>query len=111
MLISEEQFLELYPRFATVAPAAVRRALDRGERQCPLTVWEDEQEEGVILYAAHLLECEWQQTTETVSRATAIAKGQVASSLSQVDYFDRTIYGQEYRALRDSLPTTTGFTL
>ena len=111
MLLSVEEYLTHYPRFASVPPAQIAKALDRAERNCPFYAWGSDQEEGVKLYAAHLLECEWQQTMQTAGAATAIAKGQSAPNPAAIDFLDRSIYGQQYRALRDTLGTTTGFVI
>lgn len=110
MAIRASDFLKEYPKYSSVPTDQVEAALRRSERKCPIKVWDEDQAEGIMLYMAHLLESEWQQSIATAGAATAIAQGQAGDSSLTGDDLDRTIYGQQFRRLRSSLPIT-GFVI
>ncbi len=99
---------ELPAKYANVPLEERLRAIAEAARECPYEKWGDDQESGVLLYASHLLECEWWQRIQTSGAASAIAQGQSASQPTLAN-LDSTTYGQRFQRLRSNLVTTTGF--
>lgn len=99
------ELLQLYPKFQTINPPELQAAVHAGLMRCPFEEWGDRQTRAVLLYAAHLLEMEWQQRIVTAGAATAIAQGQAGNvQIGQGDHLDRTVYGQQFREMVSLLP-------
>lgn len=91
---STNQFLARFPEFGELASSVVDGAIAEATRVTPSTVWSDTQTEAISYLAAHLL----------ASRSMHIGMQVGSPSGSPVgQQLDSTLYGQEYRRLRDSL--------
>lgn len=109
-MITSEKLLQAYPKFAELPLPQVEVALQSAEKECPERTWRSDRDDGILLYACHLLEMEWGQMIQTSGAATAIARGQSGSAFVPAgDHLDKTIYGQRFRSLRKTLVMTTGF--
>jgi hypothetical protein len=98
---SANEFLARYPEFGELAGAVVDGALAEAGRATPSTVWSITQAEAVGYLAAHLLATRSMQIGIQVGAPSGTPLGM---------QLDSTLYGQEYRRLRDSL-AITGFAI
>ena len=118
MSITPIDLVAAYPKFGHpdtgFTEAEVLGAIAQARIVCPQRTGQEHTDRLLLLYTAHLLECEWQQRIQTAGAATAIAQGQAGQvGGNSGDFLDRTIYGQQYRELRDGWMRhiTTGFVI
>lgn len=98
---STNQFLARFPEFGELAGTVVDGAIAEASRVTPSTVWSATQTEAISYLAAHLLATRSMQIGIQVGAPSGSPIGQ---------QLDSTLYGQEYRRLRDSL-AITGFAI
>lgn len=102
LLLNSSTFLDRFPEFGEQQATVINMMIDKAERDTPAEVWDnvDIRTDAVAYLTAHLL----------AQRVTQIGM-QVGSPSGQpmgVGY-DATLYGQEYKRMRDCLPVC-GFT-
>lgn len=95
------EFLTRFPEFGELAASVVDGAIAEAGRVTPTTVWTITRTDGVSYLAAHLLATRSMQIGIQVGSPSGTPTGQ---------QLDSSLYGQEYRRLRDSLPIT-GFAI
>jgi hypothetical protein len=98
---STTDFLTRFPEFAELSTSVVAGALAEAARVIPDSVWTTTRTEGITYLAAHLLATRSMQIGIQVGSPSGAPAGQ---------QLDSTLYGQEYRRLRDTLPLT-GFAI
>lgn len=98
---STTEFISRFPEFQELAASVVDGAIAEAGRVTPPSVWTDTRTDGVGYLAAHLL--------ATRSMQIGIQVGSPSGSPTGMQ-LDSSLYGQEYRRLRDSLPLT-GFAI
>lgn len=98
-------------KFATASVADIEFAIARAERRCAAIAWDDSRDIGMLLYIAHLLECERQQIIVTSGAATALSEGESGTLVVSGEFLDRTAHGQEFAQIEGlrGLVTVTGF--
>ncbi len=103
-----EQFLAVYDQFCTVKIAKIQNAINRAFTVTPKTIWGEKWEQGIELYTAHVLTSSWQQMTQLVSDASAVASGGRSGGANggSGDFLDTTSFGQAYKQLRSTLPVS-----
>ena len=102
LLLTSATFLDRFPEFGEQQATVINMMIDKAERDTPAEVWDNAgiRTDAVAYLTAHLL----------AQRVTQIGM-QVGSPSGQsmgVGY-DATLYGQEYKRMRDCLPVC-GFT-
>jgi hypothetical protein len=105
-LITTDEFLaQGFGRFSTINPANIQIWLDFAALSyVPASLWGVHRKNGIMLCAAHFLEMEWFQTSETAGSATAIAAGNGGRSpTAQEDDFQLTTWGRRFTFLRKGL--------
>lgn len=106
------EFFAAYPEFANYDAEQVDSWLQEIEAiYCPATVWTEpvRQRRAVMLRLAHSMETHLQQQAASASMGSAISKGQGFSIGSAGTPLEQTVYGQEFKELRRTLPTSTSF--
>lgn len=98
---STTDFLTRFPEFGELSTSVVAGALTEASRVVSDVVWTTTRTEGVTYLAAHLLATRSMQIGIQVGTPSGAPTGQ---------QLDSTLYGQEYRRLRDTLPLT-GFAI
>lgn len=98
---STNQFLTRFPEFGELASTVVDGAIAEASRITPSTVWSNTQTEAISYLAAHLLASRSMQIGIQVGSPSGAPTG---------TQLDSTLYGQEYRRLRDTL-TLSGFAI
>lgn len=97
LLLTSPTFLDRFPEFAEQQVTVINATIDKAERDTPAEVWADSgiRTDAVAYLTAHLL----------AQRITQIGM-QVGSPSGQVigAGYDATLYGQEYKRMRDCLP-------
>lgn len=96
-----QQFLARFPEQSVHATAVVENALLQAGLVTPETVWGAIHDSACGWYAAHLLDLRNREIGAMVGQPTS---GLVGEGLSS------TFYGQQYQALRSTLPLT-GFAI
>lgn len=91
------QFLTRFPELAIHPEATLEDALAMAGRLCAEPIWGAIHGDGVAYYAAHLVVLRVRQVGASVGQATADPSGEGVMS---------TFYGQQYEALRLTLPAT-----
>lgn len=91
------QFQNRFPELAVHPQAVVEACLALAGRVCSADVWGDLHGDGTAYYAAHLVVQRVRQVGASVNQATADPSGEGTGS---------TFYGQQYEALRATLPLT-----
>lgn len=91
------EFLERFPELAIHPESVLDGSLALAGRICAEAVWGDIHGDGVAYYAAHLVSHRVRQVGASVGQATADPSGDGVLS---------TFYGQQYEALRLTLPLT-----
>lgn len=94
---SRPTFLTRFPELAIHPDAVVDEALATAGRVCWEGIWGAIHEDGVAYYAAHLIVQRVRQVGASVNQQTADPSGVGVLS---------TYYGQQYEALRLTLPLT-----
>lgn len=100
-----------WPKFGNCPPGQVEQVLQEVIRRnhCPESTWGVDQYDGILLRVAHILTLELHQDAETAGIAAAIARGGSASpAASGESDLDRTVYGQQFKAMYESV-LATGF--
>lgn len=90
-------FVARFPELAVHPTYVVDTALAMAGRVCNEEVWGSIHEDGVVYYAAHLISNRVRQVGASVNERTADPSG---------DGVMGTFYGQQYEALRQTLPLT-----
>jgi hypothetical protein len=90
-------FLGRFPDLAIHSEDVINPALQLAGRQCSEAIWGDLHGDGVAYYAAHLVAIRVRQVGASIGQATADPSGDGVRS---------TFYGQQYEALRLTLPLT-----
>lgn len=91
------EFLGRFPDLAIHSEDVINPALQLAGRQCSEAIWGDLHGDGVAYYAAHLVAIRVRQVGASVNQPTANPSG---------DGVNTTFYGQQYEALRLTLPLT-----
>jgi len=94
---SRSSFLARFPELAIHPDAVVDGSLALAGRVCSASIWGDLHSDGVAYYAAHLVTQRVRQVGASVNQSTADPSGEGVMS---------TFYGQQYEALRLTLPIT-----
>ena len=89
-------FLLRFPEFGEQSLSVVAEALAEAGRSTPTSVWGPVHTEAVSYLAAHIL------ATRTIQIGNQI--GSLAGTVLGSDAISATLYGQEYKRLRDALP-------
>lgn len=95
-----EVFIERFPELAVHPTDVVNGSLAMAGRLCDEEIWGSVHGDGVSYYAAHLILQRVRQVGASVNQSTADPSGEGVMS---------TFYGQQYEAIRMTLPLT-GFT-
>ena len=98
---STTEFITRFPEFQELSASVVDGAIAEAGRITPPSVWTSTRTEGVSYLAAHLLATRSMQIGIQVGSPSGNPSGQ---------QLDASLYGQEYRRLRDTLPLT-GFAI
>lgn len=115
-----KQFKQLHPDFGGFDDEVIQTHLNEQANYCPDRTWTwsgeavpgTTQVRGIRLRVAHILEMQRQQQAQAAGAAAAAAKGKPPSNPSaKGDDWDLTTYGRQYKQLRRSLPTSSGFAL
>jgi hypothetical protein len=94
-------FLERFPELGIHPVPVLEHALELGAIICPDAEWGDIAEAGAGYYAAHLVDLRHREIGAMVGQpVTGISGGNSQEGSSA------TFYGQQYEALRKTLPTT-----
>jgi len=112
MAITVAQFKTAYPDFDGFTDGQISEALALAELQCPATVWDVAtiRERGVKLLTAHTLECQRLQQAMSAATAQSVAQGQASvNAPGGEDDLSQTLYGQQFKRLRRTLPKRLGF--
>jgi hypothetical protein len=112
MTVTIAQFQVSYPDFDGFTDAQIEDAIALAEIQCPDTVWDVEvtRDRGIKLLSAHYLECQRLQQAMSAATAQSVAQGQASvNAPSGADDLDQTLYGQQFKRLRRTLPKRLGF--
>ena len=91
------QFLERFPELAVHPETVLDGSLALAGRVCGEEIWGALHDDGVAYYAAHLVTLRVRQVGASVNQSTADPNGDGVLS---------TFYGQQYEALRLTLPLT-----
>jgi hypothetical protein len=91
-----EAFLERFPEMVIHSVPVIEDALLVSGKLCAAEVWDDLHDSGVGYYAAHLLDLR--------NREIGAMVGQAVTGISGTGV-NATFYGQQYEALRSTLPT------
>jgi hypothetical protein len=94
---SRSAFLTRFPELAIHPDAVVDGSLALAGRVCGEEIWGELHGDGVAYYAAHLVTQRVRQVGASVDQRTADPGGEGVMS---------TFYGQQYEALRLTLPLT-----
>lgn len=94
---TRQEFLDRFPELAIHPDTQLDGSLALAGRICSEAVWGDLHGDGVAYYAAHLIALRVRQVGASVGQATADPSG---------DGVHSTFYGQQYEALRLTLPLT-----
>ena len=95
-----EIFLERFPELEIHPVPVLEHALEMGAIICPDQVWGDLADAGAGYYAAHLVDLRHREIGAMVGQpVTGISGGNSQEGTSA------TFYGQQYEALRKTLPT------
>lgn len=92
-VVTAAQFKSRFPEFTDVDTTVIESALTEAELVTPSSVWSDWQSAGIRFLAAHSLAC------RQVQMGLQIGAGTQSAGLG----LEATLYGQEYKRLRDSL--------
>jgi hypothetical protein len=96
---SLEIFLERFPELAIHPVPVIEHALEMGASVCPDQVWGNIAEAGAGYYAAHLVDLRHREIGAMLGQpVTGISGGNGQEGSSA------TFYGQQYEALRKTLP-------
>ena len=107
--VTTADFLEQYPGFAEFPSAVIRDALELGESYCPARAWSGRQRKGILLYAAHTLECDRLQQSLAAAAGAEIAAGRAnVDSAAAPEDLGSTRYGRQFQQLRRTLPSRIG---
>lgn len=90
-------FITRFPELVVHPTHVVEAAIATASRLCSEGVWGPSHEDGVSYYAAHLISQRVRQVGASVNEKTADPGG---------DGVMGTIYGQQYEAIRLTLPLT-----
>jgi len=103
LLLTEATFKERFPEFGEQQLAVVDTTINKAERDVPANVWgnEDIRRDAVAYLTAHLLALRVMQIGMQVGAPSGQSLGAG---------LDSTLYGQEYKQMRDCLPVC-GFAL
>ena len=91
------EFLGRFPDLAIHSEDVINPALQLAGRQCSEAIWADLHGDGVAYYAAHLITSRVREVGQTLGRPSGQPSGEGIKS---------TYYGQQYEALRLTLPLT-----
>lgn len=94
---SRSAFLARFPELAIHPDTVVDGSLALAGRICAEAIWGEIHGDGVAYYAAHLITLRVRQVGASVNQSTADPGGDGVLS---------TFYGQQYEALRLTLPLT-----
>ena len=94
---SYEAFIARFPELSIHSADVVNGALATAGRVCNADFWGSIHEDGSAYYAAHLIVQRVRQTGASVNQPTADPSGEGVLG---------TFYGQQYEALRLTLPIT-----
>lgn len=94
---TRSEFLARFPELAIHPDPVVDGSLALAGRVCDATIWADLHGDGVAYYAAHLVTQRVRQVGASVNQSTSDPSGEGVMS---------TFYGQQYEALRLTLPLT-----
>jgi hypothetical protein len=94
---SRSQFLARFPELAIHPDTVVDGSLALAGRVCAAEIWGQIHDDGVAYYAAHLVTQRVRQVGASVNQSTADPAGEGVMG---------TFYGQQYEALRLTLPLT-----
>lgn len=112
MSVTLAQFRASYPDFDGFTDAQVEDALELSDLQCPIAVWDNaiKRDRGIKLLSAHYLECQRSQQAMAAATAQSVAQGQASvNAPSGADDLEQTLYGQQFKRLRRTLPKRLGF--
>jgi hypothetical protein len=90
-----EAFLERFPELVIQPVAVIEDALLLSGKLCAEAVWGDLHESGVGYYAAHVIDLRNREIGAMVGQAVTGISGNGVNA---------TFYGQQYEALRSTLP-------
>jgi hypothetical protein len=97
LLLTSPTFLDRFPEFGEQQVTVINSMIDKAERDTPAIVWTDAgiRTDAVAYLTAHLL----------AQRVTQIGMQVGAPSGQSMGLgYDATLYGQEYKRMRDCLP-------
>jgi len=95
--LTSPTFLSRFPEFGEQQVTVIELMIDKAERDTPADVWSDEgiRTDAVAYLTAHLLAQRVIQIGTQVGSPSGQAVGMG---------YDATLYGQEYKRMRDCLP-------
>ena len=94
---TRQEFLNRFPELAIHPGTVLDQSLALAGRLCSEATWGDIHTDGVAYYAAHLVCHRVRQVGASVGESTADPSG---------DGVQSTFYGQQYEAMRLTLPVT-----
>ena len=113
--MTPQQFREKFSsdtKLTSLSDVKINEALEEAELIVSQTEFGALKERAVGLYAAHILKLETNTTSgQAFSNASSmsIAGQSVSYARSQKDtFYDQSIYGQRYKALKESIPMDDG---
>jgi hypothetical protein len=95
--LTRQEFFDRFPELAIHPDTVLDQSLALAGRICSQAVWGDMHADGVAYYAAHLVCHRVRQVGASVGESTADPSAEGVQS---------TFYGQQYEALRLTLPIT-----
>jgi hypothetical protein len=102
---SLDAFLKIFPELVIHPVPVIENALLVSGKVCAEEVWGDLHESGVGYYAAHLIDLRNREIGAMVGQPVS----GITASRTNIDGVAATFYGQQYEALRLTLPLV-GFT-
>lgn len=112
MTVTIAQFKASHPDFDGFTDVQIQEFLDLAAIECPATVWDNatKRSRGIKLKTAHYLECLRAQQALSAATAQSVAQGQASlAAPSGESDLNSTLYGQQFKQLRKTLPKRIGF--
>lgn len=95
-------FLERFPELCIHPVPVIEDALETAGLVCAEGVWDDLHAKGTGYYAAHLLDLRNREIGAMIGQPVT----GISASRTSIDAVGATFYGQQYEALRLTLPIT-----
>lgn len=96
--ITSEEFLERYPEFKNVSSALVTRIIDKATLICSGYIWKNSNMGGYAIQAlaAHELAVGYFQQMLMADAIARLQKGEKVSDWKILDYYQASVYGQDF---------------